>query len=174
MLNVLELFKKITTFIFDIDGVLTDGTVIVLGNDLQARRMHIKDGFGLQMALKNGYRVKIISGGSSPEVQARLHKLGVEDVSLSVIDKSSFLSAYMEENELRKEEVLYMGDDIPDIPAMAVVGLACCPADAVIEVKEVAQYISSLNGGAACVRDVIEKVLKVNNHWNYQKDIASK
>lgn len=77
-------------------------------------------------------------------------------------------------NELKKEEVLYMGDDIPDIPAMAVVGLACCPADAVIEVKEVAQYISPMNGGYACVRDVIEKVLKVNNHWNYHKDMASR
>jgi len=174
MMNVLERFKKISTFIFDIDGVLTDGTVLVLENELQARRMHIKDGFALQMAVKNGYRVKIISGGSSPEVVMRLHKLGVEDVNLSVIDKSSFLTEYMAENELNKEEVLYMGDDIPDIPAMAVVGLACCPADAVIEVKEVAQYISPLNGGFACVRDVIEKVLKVNNHWNYYKDMASR
>ena len=174
MMNVLERFKKISTFIFDIDGVLTDGTVLVLENELQARRMHIKDGFALQMAVKNGYRVKIISGGHSPEVQTRLHKLGVDDVNLSVIDKSSFLTEYMEVNDLKKEEVLYMGDDIPDIPAMAVVGLACCPADAVIEVKEVAQYISPMNGGFACVRDVIEKVLKVNNHWNYHKDMASR
>ena len=172
-MNVHELFKKITTFIFDVDGVLTDGTVLVLENGLQARRMHIKDGFALQMAIKNGYRVKIISGGNSPQVVDRLEKLGIKDVDISVLNKKSLLTDYMTANNLKKEEVLYMGDDLPDIPAMSVVGLPCCPADAVSEVKEIVQYISPVNGGFACVRDVIEKVLKQNNQWNYRVDVGS-
>ena len=173
-MNVLELFKPITTFVFDVDGVLTDGTVLVLDNGLQARRMHIKDGFALQMAIKNGYRVKIISGGTSPQVMDRLDKLGVKDVNMTVLDKKSFLENYMRDNNIEKEQVLYMGDDLPDIPAMSVVGLPCCPADAATEVKETALYISHLNGGFACVRDVIEKVLKLNGHWHFRDDLASK
>jgi 3-deoxy-D-manno-octulosonate 8-phosphate phosphatase (KDO 8-P phosphatase) len=173
-MNVLELFKPITTFVFDVDGVLTDGTVLVLDNGLQARRMHIKDGFALQMAIKHGYMVKIISGGTSPQVMDRLEKLGVKDVNMTVLDKKAFLQIYLKENNLEKQQVLYMGDDLPDIPAMGVVGLPCCPADAATEVKEKALYISHLNGGFACVRDVIEKVLKLNNHWHYREDVASR
>lgn len=173
-MNVLEFFKPITTFIFDVDGVLTDGTVLVLDGGLQARRMNIKDGFALQMALKKGYRVKIISGGNSPEVLDRLEKLGVKDVNMSVLDKKGFLEEYISSKQLKKEHVLYMGDDLPDIPAMKAVGLACCPADAVQEVRETVQYISPLKGGDACVRDVIEKVLKLNDHWNYSEHVASR
>ncbi len=173
-MNVLAYFKQITTFVFDVDGVLTDGTVLVLDNRLQARRMNIKDGLALQMALKKGYRVRIISGAFSQQVIDRLEKLGVKDVHTSISNKQALLEEYMNANNLRKEVVLYMGDDLPDIPAMKVVGLPCCPADAVPEVKEAAKYISHLNGGFACVRDVIEKVLKLNDHWNYSNDIASK
>ncbi|MFN8290507.1 MAG: HAD hydrolase family protein [Chitinophagaceae bacterium] len=173
-MNVLELFKPITAFVFDVDGVLTDGTVLVLDGGLQARRMNIKDGFALQMALKKGYRVKIISGGNSPEVADRLEKLGIKDISMSVLDKKSFIEAFTRDNQLSREKVLYMGDDLPDIPAMKAVGLACCPADAVQEVKEVVQYISPLKGGEACVREVIEKVLRLNDHWNYSEQVASR
>lgn len=173
-MNILELFKPVTAFVFDVDGVLTDGTVLVLDGGLQARRMNIKDGFALQMALKKGYRVKIISGGNSPEVQDRLEKLGVKDVSMSVLDKKKLLTDYITGKKLKKEQVLYMGDDLPDIPALQCVGLACCPADAVNEVKEVAQYISPFKGGEACVRDVIEKVLRLNDHWQYSEHVASK
>lgn len=174
IMNVLELFKPITTFVFDVDGVLTDSTILVLENGLQARRMNIKDGFALQMAIKNGYRVKVISGGNSPQVVDRLAKLGVKDVEMSVMDKRSLLSKYITDHGLRTEEVLYMGDDLPDIPALQIAGLACCPADSVSEVKEVAHYISPVNGGFACVRDVIEKVLKLNDHWHYRVDITSR
>jgi 3-deoxy-D-manno-octulosonate 8-phosphate phosphatase (KDO 8-P phosphatase) len=173
-MNVLELFQKITTFIFDVDGILTDGTVIVMDNGLQARRMHIKDGFALQMAQKNGYKVLVISGGNSSQVVDRLNKLGIMDVHMSVLDKKALVMDYISKNNLKAEQVLYMGDDLPDIPAMSVVGLPCCPADAVNEVKEVVQYISPLNGGMACVRDVIEKVLKLNDHWNYRVDVTSR
>lgn len=173
-MNILELFKPVTTFVFDVDGVLTDGTILVLPNGVQARRMHIKDGFALQMALRNGYKVKIISGGNSPEVTDRLQKLGVKDISMQVLDKKKFLLEFMSANNLSKEQVLFMGDDLPDIPAMQATGLPCCPADAVDEVKEICQYISPLTGGNACVRDVIEKVLKLNGHWKHGEDVASR
>ncbi len=173
-MNILTAFKKITTFVFDIDGVLTDGTVLVLPNGVQARRMHIKDGFALQMALKNGYRVKIISGGNSPEVLDRLTKLGVADVHMSVLDKGTLLQEWMKAEILKKESVLYMGDDLPDLPALGVVGLPACPADAADEVKKAAIYISPLKGGEACVREVIEKVLRMNGHWEYRVDVASR
>lgn len=173
-MNILTAFKKITTFVFDIDGVLTDGTVLVLPNGVQARRMHIKDGFALQMALKNGYRVKIISGGNSPEVLDRLNKLGVSDVHMSVLDKGTLLQEWMKAENLKKESVLYMGDDLPDLPALGVVGLPACPADAADEVKKTAIYISPLKGGDACVREVIEKVLRMNGQWEYRVDVASR
>ncbi|MFZ9388595.1 MAG: KdsC family phosphatase [Chitinophagaceae bacterium] len=173
-MNLLDRFKQIRAFVFDVDGVLTDGTVLVLTAGLQARRMHIKDGFALQMAIRHGYLVKIISGGNSPEVTDRLEKLGVHDVSMSVLDKKDFIQEFMTRHNLKPEQVLYMGDDLPDMPAMQLVGLACCPSDAVNEVRESVHYISPLKGGDACVREVIEKVLKLNDHWAYDVQVASK
>lgn len=171
---MLELFKNIGTFIFDVDGVLTDGTVLVLDNGLQARRMNIKDGFALQMAAKNGYRVQIVSGGDSPQVKGRLAKLGITDVSMSVFDKGAFIRELMTSAKLEKNQVLYMGDDLPDLPAMELVGLPCCPADAVPEIKAAARYISPVQGGGGCARDVIEKVMRLHDKWHYRADIASK
>ena len=173
-MNILQSFRPITTFIFDVDGVLTDGTVLVLAGGLQARRMHIKDGFALQLAIKKGYRVRVISGGNSPEVAERLYKLGVTDVHMSVLDKKGLIEAYLETEGLKKEEVLYMGDDLPDLPAMQAVGLSCCPADSAADVLEAAQYVSPLPGGFACVRDVIEKVLRLNGHWSFDGEVASR
>lgn len=174
MSNVLELFKKITTFIFDVDGVLTDGTLLLLENGSQARRMNIKDGFALQLAVKTGYRMLIVSGSESTPVMQRLEKLGITDVHMSVLDKKTLIEEYIKKNNLNTSEVLYMGDDLPDLPAMSVAGLPSCPADAANEVKQAAVYISSINGGHGCVRDVIEKVLKLNGHWNYRSDVASR
>ena len=173
-MNPLTLFNKISTFIFDVDGVLTDGTVLVLDNGLQARRMNIKDGFALQMAIKNGYRVLIISGGNSPQVQQRLEYLGLTEIFMAVRDKKALIEDYCRKNNLKKEELLFMGDDLPDLPAMDAVGLATCPADAVLEVREKVHYISALKGGDACVRDVIEKVLRLHDQWNYRVEIASR
>jgi len=173
-MNVLKYFKKITTFVFDVDGVLTDGTLIVLKDGLQARQMHVNDGFGLQMAVKNGYRVLIISGGYSEEVKNRLEKLGIENVQMGIENKNQFLSLYLEENKLKWEEILYMGDDLPDLPLMKQVGLSCCPNDAVNEIKAVVKYISPVKGGWGCVRDVIEKVLKINDHWQFDVEVTSK
>lgn len=167
-------FRSITAFVFDIDGVLTDGTVLVLDNGLQARRMNIKDGFALQMAVKKGYTVKIISGGNSPQVLDRLDKLGVKDVQMSVQDKAVMLENWMTAQGLKKEQVLFMGDDLPDLAAMQLAGFAACPADAVPEIKAVCMYISPLSGGEGCVRDVIEKVLRINGHWTFSTEVASR
>src|SRR3954462_13300789 len=113
-MNVLELFKKITTFVFDVDGVLTDGNLMVMPNGLMARRMNIKDGYALQLAVKRGYYVIVISGGNSPEVKDRLMKLGVTNVWMQVTDKKNILENFMREKNLQQNEILFMGDDIPD------------------------------------------------------------
>ena len=172
-MNVLEHFQNITTFVFDVDGVLTDGTLLLLENGLQARQMHVKDGLALQMALKNEYQVVLISGGYSEPIIKRMHFLGINEVYLALKNKKEFLANYFSEKKIDWKDVLFMGDDLPDIPVLQIVGLPCCPADAVLEVKKIANYISPIKGGYGCVRDVIEKVLKLNDHWNFDTEIAS-
>jgi len=162
---LLDKFKHITTFVFDVDGVLTDGTLIVLPDGVMARRMNIKDGYALQLAVKKGYHVVVISGGNSAEVKDRLLKLGVKDVWMQVEDKAAVLQHFMQQNQLSPAQVLYMGDDIPDLKVMQVAGLPCCPADAVQEIKEISVYISHSKGGDGCARDVIEKTMKLRGNW---------
>ena len=165
-MNLLELFRSVTTLVFDIDGVLTDGSLILLPGGVMARAMNSKDGYGLQLAVKKGYKVVVISGGNSPEVTDRLNKLGVAAVYMKVTDKLRILDDYLKNNHLSWKEVLYMGDDIPDLKVMKKARLACCPLDAVQEIKEISAYISPLNGGRGCGRDVIEKVLKLRGDWD--------
>jgi 3-deoxy-D-manno-octulosonate 8-phosphate phosphatase (KDO 8-P phosphatase) len=171
--NILALFKGITTFVFDVDGVLTDGNLLVMPNGLMARRMNIKDGYALQLAVKHGYNVIVISGGKSPEVKERLNKLGVVRVWMQVEDKKMILENFMRENNLHQSEVLFMGDDIPDYDAMNHSGLPCCPADAANEIKQVSKYISPLPGGSGCARDVIEKAMKLRGDWTKDTHIKS-
>ncbi len=173
-MNVLEYFKEVTTFVFDLDGVLTDGTVLVLNDGLQARQMHVKDGLALQMALQNGYNVVIVSGGYSEPVIGRLSKLGLKEIYLDVKDKALFLEDYLVQKQLTWNEILFMGDDLPDLAVLSKAGLPCCPADAIMEVKKIAKYISPINGGHGCVRDVIEKVLKLNGNWIYTTQVTSR
>lgn len=173
-MNVLQYFKPITTFVFDVDGVLTDGTVLLLEEGLQARRMHVKDGLALQMALKNGYNVVIISGAYSEPVLQRMQYLGITEVFLATKNKKEFLNNYFSQKEIDWQQVLFMGDDLPDLPVLQSAGLPCCPADAIPEAKNASKYISPINGGSGCVRDVIEKVLKLNDHWNFDTEVTSR
>ncbi|BAV05746.1 3-deoxy-D-manno-octulosonate 8-phosphate phosphatase (KDO 8-P phosphatase) [Filimonas lacunae] len=172
-MNVLELFKPITTFVFDVDGVLTDGMLLVMPGGLMARRMNIKDGYALQLAIKRGYKVVIISGGNSPEVKERLNNLGITDVFMKVENKLECLQQYMQQHQLKAEELLFMGDDIPDYEVMQLTALPCCPSDAVAEIRSIARYISPLKGGEGCGRDVIEKVLKLRGDWMTDTQIKS-
>jgi 3-deoxy-D-manno-octulosonate 8-phosphate phosphatase (KDO 8-P phosphatase) len=169
MSNVLELFKPIRTFVFDVDGVLTDGSLLATEDGHLLRRMNIKDGFALQLAVKKGYKIWIISGAKSEAVRARLNKLGVTDVHIGIETKKELLLEIAEESKTLFDSILYMGDDVPDYAAMQLCGLPCCPADAVAEIKEVAKYISPYKGGKGCVRDVVEKVLKLNGDWELPK-----
>lgn len=128
--------------------------------------MNIKDGYALQLAIKKGYRVLVISGANSPEVKDRLVKLGVKEVWMQVTDKAGLLHGIMQKDGISKEQVLYMGDDIPDLQVMQLAGLPCCPADAVEEIKAISVYTSHISGGKGCARDVIEKVMKLRGNWS--------
>jgi 3-deoxy-D-manno-octulosonate 8-phosphate phosphatase (KDO 8-P phosphatase) len=161
-----EYLQHITTFIFDVDGVLTDGTVTVTTTGEMLRKMNIKDGYALKTAVDNGYNVCVISGGSNEGVRVRLRTLGITDIYLGSHNKVEQLNEYLDTNTIKAENVLYMGDDIPDVTVMKLIGLPCCPQDAVPEVKELSKYISHKNGGKGAVRDVIEQVLKVQDKWN--------
>jgi 3-deoxy-D-manno-octulosonate 8-phosphate phosphatase (KDO 8-P phosphatase) len=172
-MHILSRLKLIKAFAFDMDGVLTDGTVLVDRDDQWIRNMNIRDGYALQLAVKSGFPVTVISGSDSPYVQSRLHKLGVRDVFMNVSDKEKILRDFALEKKMGLHEILFMGDDIPDYGCMKLAGVAACPADASSEIRTIASYISPRPGGCGCVRDVIEKVLKLNNRWTLQNDIAS-
>ncbi|MTE27601.1 KdsC family phosphatase [Winogradskyella ouciana] len=161
-----EYLVDITTFIFDVDGVLTDGTINVTTNGEMLRTMSIKDGFALKTAVDAGFNICIISGGSNEGVRKRLEGLGIKDIFLGAHNKIDQLNEYTSKNNIDKTNVLYMGDDIPDFPVMKLVGLPCCPQDAAPEIKAISKYVSHKNGGKGAVRDVIEQVLKVQNKWN--------
>ncbi len=170
---MLHLFKPIKTFVFDVDGVLAIDTMIVMPDGELVRSMNSKDGYALQLAIKKGYHVVIITGGNSEPVKQRLIKLGVKEVFLGVHNKEEKLKAYAAEHQLSFDEMLYMGDDIPDYAAMQLTALPCCPADAVPEIKQISKYISPFTGGYGCGRDVIEKVLKLNGDWDVDTLVRS-
>ncbi len=161
-----EYLEHITTFIFDVDGVLTDGTVTITSSGDMLRKMNIKDGYALKTAVDKGYNVCIISGGSNEGVRIRLQGLGISNIYLGAHNKIQQLEDYLNSNNIKSENVLYMGDDIPDYPVMKRIGLPCCPQDAVPEIKNISKYVSHKKGGKGAVRDVIEQVLKVQEKWN--------
>ena len=163
--NILAKFKAIKTFVFDMDGVLTDGSLLILNDNEWFRTMDIKDGYAMHVAANHEYKMAVISGSTSESAKKRLHHLGVKDVFMGVDNKKELLQKYIAENNLTPLEVLYMGDDIPDYGCMNIVGMPCCPADAVSDLKQIVKYISPFNGGHGCVRDVIEKVLKLHGKW---------
>lgn len=161
-----ELMNDITTFVFDVDGVLTDGSVHVTQTGEMLRDMNIRDGFALKAAVESGYNVCVISGGKSEGVRIRLRNLGVTDIHLGIFDKVETFKEYTDIYDIDPQKVLYMGDDIPDYHVMKLVGLPVCPQDSVPEIKAISKYISHKNGGKGAVREVIEQVMKVQGKWN--------
>lgn len=161
-----EIMPQIDTFIFDVDGVLTDGSVTVFPNGELVRTMNIRDGYALKTAVDRGFNVCIISGGTNPAVKSRLRGLGVTDIYLGAHNKIEQFEEYIDIYNIDPNKVLYMGDDIPDIPVMRLVGLPTCPKDAAPEVQNTSNYISQKKGGKGCARDVIEQVLKVQDKWH--------
>lgn len=164
-MSYLDHFHRIKAFVFDVDGVLTDGSVVLLPDGQQMRQMHSKDGYALQIAVKKGYRVAIITGGNSQPVKDRLQALGITDIYLKSSHKDESMDDFLHSYDLQPEEVLYMGDDIPDLSAMLMVGLPACPADAAPEIKSCSKYISKKCGGEGCVREIIELIMKTQGTW---------
>lgn len=159
------MLNHITTFVLDVDGVLTDGSVLISSKGDLLRSMSVKDGYALKKAIDAGYTVCIISGGKNEGVRKRLRGLGITDIHLGVANKTEVLDEFFDLYSIDPNKVAYMGDDIPDIYPMKMVGLPTCPQDAVSEVKAISKYISHKNGGKGCVRDLIEQVLKVQGKW---------
>lgn len=172
-MHILSRLKLIKTFVFDMDGVLTDGSLIITNDNQWLRRMNVRDGYALQLAVKSGFNIIVISGSDSPQVADRLQKLGVTNVFMNIKEKEKFFREFFLREKLALNETLFMGDDIPDYSCMKIVGIAACPVDAAFEIKEMADYISPLRGGYGCVRDVLEKVMKLNNKWTLQSSIPS-
>lgn len=164
-MNVLELFRPIKTFVFDIDGVLTNSQLLATEEGNLLRSVNIKDGYAIQLAVKKGYNLWIISGGTSAAMQTRFQNLGMKEVHIKVKDKKPLFNDLISRYNVAQETLLYMGDDMPDLAVMQECGLPVCPADACPEIKHISKYISPINGGMGCVRDVIEKVLKLNGDW---------
>lgn len=162
--NFKQRLNKVRCFIFDVDGVLTNNSLIVMPGELY-RIMNIRDGFALKEAVRAGFKVVIISGGNSDSVRSRLENLGVEDIYLGVENKMEKMRDVILQYNLTDDEILYMGDDLPDYDVMKRSGVPCCPADAIPEIRELAVYVSAVNGGHGCVRDVIEQTMRLQGNW---------
>lgn len=164
MISYKEKLPKITTFIFDVDGVLTNGEVLLF-KDEYVRILNSKDGYALQYAHKKGYRILVITGGSSERLKERLLGLGVSEVCLSAKNKLVVYNSLKEKYGFEDEEVAYMGDDIPDYEVLSVVGVSSCPQDAAVEIKSLVDYQSPFNGGKTCARDLIEQTMRAQGTW---------
>ncbi|MDY3266508.1 MAG: HAD-IIIA family hydrolase [Phocaeicola sp.] len=157
--------KKIKAIFFDVDGVLSSETIPMDSSGEPMRTLNIKDGYAIQFAVKCGLHIAIITGGKTEAIRKRYQGLGVKDIYLGAAVKTREYNELMNKYNLRPEEVLYMGDDIPDYEVLTMVGLPCCPADAAPEIKNICKYISHKEGGKGCGRDVIEQVLRAQGKW---------
>lgn len=169
----LQKLKHISALIFDVDGVLTDGSILASDSGEFLRTFNIKDGYALQLAVKKGFLVCIISGGKGAAMQSRFEGLGITEIFLNVADKVSVYNELLTKHNLIADQVLYMGDDIPDLKIMQMVGIPTCPADAVPEIRAISAYVSPYNGGRTAVRDIVEKVLRVQEKWFDDQPSAS-
>ncbi|MBN1463862.1 MAG: HAD-IIIA family hydrolase [Paludibacteraceae bacterium] len=165
MANFKELLPKVKAMIFDVDGVLSTATILLYQNGEPMRTINTKDGYALHYAVLKGFPVAIITGGKTEAVRIRFEDLGIQDVHTHVHMKVEKFNEFIDKYQLNPDEVLYMGDDIPDYEVMKLVGIPVCPADAVPEIKEISLYISPKNGGEGCARDIVEQVLKAQGKW---------
>lgn len=165
MTNFKEDLQKVKAFVFDIDGVLSLQTINLNFFGVPTRTVNLRDGYALQLAVKKGYHVGIISGSNSKEYMKRLKILGISEVYLNSRAKAEHYNTFKKRHELEDSDILFMGDDIPDFEVMKIAGVPVCPSDADSEIKQVATYISDKKGGEGCVRDVIEQVLRLHNNW---------
>jgi len=165
MESYLTKLKHIKAFVFDVDGVFTDGKIWIMPDGELVRSMHTKDGYAVKQAVDKGFPVAVISGANNRNIAERFAYLGVKDVYLNALEKAGYFCDFLQHYGLSREEVAYMGDDLPDLEPMQLAGLSACPADAVREVREAADYVSPFKGGEGCVRDLIEKVLKIHGKW---------
>lgn len=170
---ILKDLSRIKAVFLDVDGVLTDGTVQVNEAGDQLRTFSIKDGYAIQLAVKKGLYVAVITGGNSQGVFKRLRGLGVEAIFMGVSAKEVKMLELLEQQGIALEDALFIGDDIPDLACMKKVGIAACPLDAVEEIKQVSSYVSPFKGGAGCVRDLLEKILKLQGNWNQDTEVKS-
>ncbi|MDI1356509.1 MAG: HAD hydrolase family protein [bacterium] len=168
-MNFKERLNAISTIMFDVDGVLTDGKVLVMESGEMVRNMYSKDGYALNQAIKKGYRVVIISGGNNQAIKNALIRNGVTDVFIQQHDKMQCYLDYLSLHDLKDEEVLFMGDDLPDHDIMNRVGVAACPNNSATEIKAISHYISPNRGGEGCVRDIIEQVMRLQGKWAIEK-----
>lgn len=160
-----EKLKDIKAFVFDVDGVFTDGSVYLLPGGNMCRVMNVLDGYAVVKAIKNDYLIGVITGGNDDEVRHRINYLGITDYYAKSPNKQTDFEDFKSKYNLKNEEILMMGDDLPDIAIMKLSGISACPKNAVPEVKEISDYISSIEGGKGAVRDVIEQVMKVQGKW---------
>ena len=165
MSNFKEDLRKVKAFIFDVDGVFSSADLILFPSGDLVRTMNIRDGYAVQYAVKKGYPVGIITGGNSEAVRTRFQRLGISDIYMTSHNKMDDFRLFMNKHRLLPEDILYMGDDIPDYEVMQQVGFPVCPSDAVEEIKSVSRYISDRSGGQGCVRDIIEQVLRLHGKW---------
>ncbi len=165
MTNFKEDLAKVKAFVFDIDGVLSMQTINLNTFGVPNRTVNLRDGYALQLAVKKGYYIGIISGCKSKEYLRRLRLLGIQDVYLNCKSKMAHFDAFLKKHDLNSSDVLYMGDDIPDFEVMKIAGVPVCPSDADSEIRQISLYISDKKGGEGCVRDVIEQVMRLHNKW---------
>ncbi len=165
MNNYREKLGAVKAFVFDIDGVLSLQTISLNAFGVPNRTINLRDGYAIQLAVKKGYKVAVISGANSKEYLKRLKQLGVRDIYLNSKSKIMDFRAFLRKYGLNASEVIYMGDDIPDCEVMRETGIPVCPSDADSEIKALSVYISDRKGGEGCVRDIIEQVLRLHNKW---------
>lgn len=167
--NYKTLLKNVSAFVFDVDGVMTNGQIMITTEGEMYREMNTRDGFAIKCALERDYKIAIISGGTNEGVRKRLETLGVDKVYLGIHKKDIAFDDFLKTYNIDPEEVLCMGDDVPDLSVLKKVGVATCPQDAVSDVKKIVDYVSHKKGGDGCVREIIEQVMRVQNKWDFNK-----